>query len=81
MNKKLAKLITAVRKVTAKCQKPGRRVFGREAPGRKWRARLERLLQVQSLEEGGGRASGASLGKRGTQSSWATGCFRGRMAW
>lgn len=63
MNKRLAKVITAVRKVTANRQKLGRRVFEREAPGRKWRARLERLLQAQTLEEGGGRASGASLGE------------------
>lgn len=49
------------------CPKPGRQVTGREAPGRKWRARPERLLQAQTLGKARGRAPGPHGKTRGSE--------------
>lgn len=56
MNKQLAKLIKAVREVTAKCQKPGRGASGRGDTGKE-REGLAR--EAPAGAGGGGRASGS----------------------
>lgn len=73
MNKQLAKLIKAVREVTAKCQKPGRGASGR-GDSRRERARLGRLPQGQGEEAG---PQGPDLGNEGLKVGGLQGAFQG----